>query len=55
MFTDPVKVKVNKKEGTVSLSVRTSDFKVEVYTFPRYVFDQLFAQYRALLDDNESN
>jgi len=50
MFTDPVKVKVNKVEGTVSLSVRTADFKVEVYTFPLYVFQQLVAQYTAAME-----
>lgn len=53
MFTDPIKVRVNKEEGTVSLSIRTTDFKVEVYTFPLYVFEQLVAQYNASLDDND--
>lgn len=51
MFTDPVKVKVNKEEGSVSLSIRTTDNKVEVYTFPLYVFQQLIAQYTAAMED----
>jgi hypothetical protein len=54
MFTDPIKVRVNKEEATVSISIRTTDAKVEVFTFPLYVFEQVLAQYKAAVEDDEN-
>lgn len=54
MFTDPIKVRVNKEEATVSISIRTTDSKVEVFTFPLYVFEQVLAQYRAAVEGEDN-
>lgn len=53
MFTDPIKVRVNKEEATISISIRTTDSKVEVYTFPLYVFEQVLAQYKAAVEEGD--
>lgn len=52
MFTDPIKIRIDKEEGTISISIRTTDAKVEVYTFPLSVFEQMLAQYRAAVEGN---
>lgn len=51
MFNDALRVKINKEEGKVTLSIRTTDNKVEVFEFPLSAFNQMTAQFNAMLED----
>lgn len=53
MFQEPLKVRVNKEEGTVSLSIRETDNKVSVYTFSLPVFQLMVALFQADLEGDE--
>ena len=48
MYTDALKVTVDKEKNTVSLSIRTTDSKVEVHTFSRPDFLVMVAQFNAM-------
>lgn len=51
MFQEPLKVKVDSETGKVTLSVRTTDNKVEVFQFELSVFLQMIAQFNAALEE----
>jgi hypothetical protein len=53
MFQEPLKIRIDKEEGTVSLSIRETDNKVSVYTFSLSAFEQMLAHFRAALEDDE--
>jgi len=51
MFTDPLVVKVDKEAKTVTLSIRTTDNKVEVHKFPLSTFKKMDAEFQAQLKE----
>lgn len=53
MFQDPLKVKVDLEAGKVTLSVRTTDTKVEVFEFELSVFLQMIAHFNAALEEGD--
>ena len=50
-FQEPLKVKVDKEAGTTDLSLRTTDHKVEIFTFPTSTFEKMVAEFQAMIRD----
>ena len=46
IFSAPLRVKVDLEKQTVTLSIKTSEKKVEVHRIPMADFDQMIANYQ---------
>jgi hypothetical protein len=53
MFQEPLKVRIDKEEGKVFLSIRQSDNTVVVHIFELSAFELMVAHFRAALEDDE--
>lgn len=53
MFQEPLRVKVDSETGKVTLSIRTTDTKVEVFEFELAVFLQMIAHFNAALEEGD--
>lgn len=52
-FKDSIRLKVNKKTNLVHLSIRTSEYKVEVFKLPVSDIGSLLDQFREQMRDGK--